>query len=120
MSKPIIWTIDDDPDVLRAVERDLRRQYGFHFAGSYYLNAAGLNEKWFLDRAGKWYVVLPDGGLIPWLAGQTLASTPRLTTLDAAVYTDPTLLFNAPLNLSSATLEDLTQYRAQYGFHAAS
>jgi len=28
MPKPVIWTIDDDPDVLRAVERDLRRQYG--------------------------------------------------------------------------------------------
>src|SRR6476620_11302959 len=27
-TKPIIWTVDDDPDVLRAVERDLRRQYG--------------------------------------------------------------------------------------------
>ncbi len=28
MSKPVIWTVDDDPDVLRAVERDLRRRYG--------------------------------------------------------------------------------------------
>ncbi len=28
MPKPVIWTVDDDPDVLRAVERDLRRQYG--------------------------------------------------------------------------------------------
>jgi thioredoxin reductase (NADPH) len=28
MPKPIIWTVDDDPDVLRAIERDLRRQYG--------------------------------------------------------------------------------------------
>ena len=28
MAKPVIWTIDDDPDVLTAVERDLRRQYG--------------------------------------------------------------------------------------------
>src|SRR5436190_1061922 len=27
MAKPVIWTIDDDPDVLRAVERDLRRHY---------------------------------------------------------------------------------------------
>jgi thioredoxin reductase (NADPH) len=27
MPKPVIWTVDDDPDVLRAVERDLRRQY---------------------------------------------------------------------------------------------
>jgi thioredoxin reductase (NADPH) len=28
MAKPVIWTVDDDPDVLRAVERDLRRRYG--------------------------------------------------------------------------------------------
>lgn len=28
MAKPVILTVDDDPDVLRAVERDLRHQYG--------------------------------------------------------------------------------------------
>jgi thioredoxin reductase (NADPH) len=28
MAKPVIWTVDDDPDVLRAVKRNLRRQYG--------------------------------------------------------------------------------------------
>lgn len=28
MSKPIILTVDDDPDVLQAIARDLRRQYG--------------------------------------------------------------------------------------------
>ena len=28
MPKPILLTVDDDPDVLRAVERDLRRKYG--------------------------------------------------------------------------------------------
>lgn len=27
-AKPILWTIDDDAGVLKAVERDLRRQYG--------------------------------------------------------------------------------------------
>ena len=27
-TKPVIFTIDDDPDVLRAVERDLRREFG--------------------------------------------------------------------------------------------
>jgi CheY-like chemotaxis protein len=27
MKKPIIFTIDDDPQVLRAIERDLRRSY---------------------------------------------------------------------------------------------
>ena len=28
MAKPVIFTIDDDPEVLRAIERDLRREYG--------------------------------------------------------------------------------------------
>jgi thioredoxin reductase (NADPH) len=28
MAKPVIWAVDDDPNVLRAIERDLRRQYG--------------------------------------------------------------------------------------------
>src|SRR6201999_1932489 len=28
MPKPVLMTVDDDPEVLRAVERDLRRQYG--------------------------------------------------------------------------------------------
>jgi thioredoxin reductase (NADPH) len=28
MSKPVILTVDDDPDVLRAIERDLRQHYG--------------------------------------------------------------------------------------------
>jgi thioredoxin reductase (NADPH) len=31
MKKPVILTVDDDVDVLRAVERDLRRQYGERF-----------------------------------------------------------------------------------------
>src|SRR5215217_5626966 len=31
MAKPVIITVDDDPDVLRAVERDLRRQYSAEY-----------------------------------------------------------------------------------------
>jgi thioredoxin reductase (NADPH) len=31
MAKPILLTVDDDPEVLRAVERDLRREYGKRF-----------------------------------------------------------------------------------------
>ena len=31
MAKPILLTVDDDPEVLRAVERDLRRRYGNEF-----------------------------------------------------------------------------------------
>src|SRR5215203_5546247 len=29
--KPVIMTVDDDPEVLRAVERDLRRKYGSEY-----------------------------------------------------------------------------------------
>ena len=28
MAKPVIFTVDDDPEVLRAIERDLRREFG--------------------------------------------------------------------------------------------
>ena len=28
MAKPILLSVDDDPDVLRAIERDLRTKYG--------------------------------------------------------------------------------------------
>jgi len=31
MAKPVIVTVDDDPEVLRALERDLRREYGGRF-----------------------------------------------------------------------------------------
>ena len=31
MAKPILLTVDDDPEVLRAVERDLRQKYGGEF-----------------------------------------------------------------------------------------
>src|SRR5438132_13864160 len=28
MAKPVLFTVDDDPEVLRAIERDLRHEYG--------------------------------------------------------------------------------------------
>jgi thioredoxin reductase (NADPH) len=31
MAKPILMTVDDDPDVLRVIERDLRSQYGAEY-----------------------------------------------------------------------------------------
>ena len=31
MGKPILLTVDDDPDVLRTIERDLRTQYGAEY-----------------------------------------------------------------------------------------
>ncbi len=31
MAKPVLLTVDDDPDVLRAIERDLRQRYSEHY-----------------------------------------------------------------------------------------
>jgi thioredoxin reductase (NADPH) len=31
MTKPILLSVDDDPDVLRAIERDPRTKYGAEF-----------------------------------------------------------------------------------------
>ncbi|WP_017300127.1 response regulator [Nodosilinea nodulosa] len=31
MAKPILFTVDDDPDVLQTIARDLRRHYGEHY-----------------------------------------------------------------------------------------
>ena len=31
MARPVIWTIDDDPEVLLAVERDVRHRYADRF-----------------------------------------------------------------------------------------
>ena len=31
MVKPILLSVDDDPDVLRVIERDLRKQYGAEY-----------------------------------------------------------------------------------------
>ena len=39
----------------------LQQTYGFHFAGSFWQNSLGQNEKWFLDQSGQWYVITPDG-----------------------------------------------------------
>ena len=31
MPKPVLLTVDDDPEVLRAIERDLRSHYSEHY-----------------------------------------------------------------------------------------
>src|SRR6185503_2050666 len=31
MARPVLLTVDDDPEVLRAIERDLRRKYANNF-----------------------------------------------------------------------------------------
>src|SRR3712207_7449232 len=41
----------------------LDQQYSLGYAGSYFLNAQGLNEKWLSGPDGAWFLILPNGEL---------------------------------------------------------
>lgn len=47
MAKPVLLTVDDDPEVLRAVERDLWREYGRRYR---VLRAGKRPKGWTADR----------------------------------------------------------------------
>src|SRR5262249_857260 len=66
---------DADGDILTysavaqgyALAYQLRQQLGLSFAGTYYTNSWGLNEKWLLGNSNQWYFILPNGELHRWL-----------------------------------------------------
>ena len=75
----------------------LKQQLGLLYAGSYYLNQWGDNEKWLKSTSGTWYCILPNGQLRKCagnLAG-TLLPANLIATLPTSFYTDPSLLWNA-------------------------
>ena len=108
-------TAGDSPDlmggVLKTGTRDLpaatsllsswKASGGFHFAGSYFQNLFGQNEKWFQDRNQNFYGILPNGNLIRYDGVSLITSevTP-VANLGVAVYDDPTLLFNAQVTIA--------------------
>jgi hypothetical protein len=75
----------------------LDQQLGLSYAGSYYLNNWGLNEKWLLGTNNVWYLILPNGELRRWSGDYTGTLSPSglVATLPAAFYADPSLLWNA-------------------------
>jgi hypothetical protein len=110
----VVW---DDPNLLlhaalnlsstaQAQLVTLSQNNGFHFAGSYYLNYLGLNEKWFQDAQNNWCYITTQGAI--YRAGSQLAQ------VDAQVWSDPTLLFKA--KLSSTAQTQLTQLQRTHGF----
>ena len=76
----------------------LKQSLGLTYAGSYFQNIRGLNEKWLIsaDRT-TWYCLLPDGELRRYAAtnAQMLSPTNLVATLDPSVYADPSKLWNA-------------------------
>jgi hypothetical protein len=89
----------------------LQQGHGFHFAGSFWQNFLGQNEKWFQDQNGRWYVITPDGTIqsakyvvlldkIPLGLGDSVSAIGKynltlIATVDPAVWDDPNLLFHA-------------------------
>ncbi|MBP86637.1 MAG: hypothetical protein CMJ64_07975, partial [Planctomycetaceae bacterium] len=118
----------------------LDQQYGFHFAGSYYTNWGGKNEKWIQDQQSRWFFLLPNGELYQWDSGAGATGT-LVASLSTDVYDDPALLHDAPIDAttnltaetgdtesgntesgdtgndsSDAEVDPLVELQSQYGF----
>ncbi|MFO0863316.1 MAG: C2 family cysteine protease [Gemmataceae bacterium] len=94
----------------------LRATHGFRFQSSLFENANGFKEKWFVDRAGSWHVLFPDG-TIRKVDADRLDRGTMVSQVDPLVYDDPSLLFNAPISLSTQATDALSQLRHDNGFY---
>lgn len=83
----------------------LKQSLNLTYAGSYFQNIRGLNEKWMIsaDRT-TWYCLLPNGELCRYAAtnAQMLSPTNVMAKLDPSVYADPSKLWNATPPVAAA------------------
>ena len=75
----------------------LKQQLGLTYAGNYFTNSWGHQEKWLLGTNQQWYFILPNGELRKWAGSMTASMTPDnlLANLNSSFYADPSLLWNA-------------------------
>jgi subtilisin family serine protease len=75
----------------------LKTSLGLTYAGSYFQNIWGKNEKWLTSKTGIWYCILPNGQLRRWTGSMatTLQPANLVTTLSTSIYADPSLILNA-------------------------
>lgn len=81
-----------------ALAYQIDQQLGLSTTGSYYLNKAGYNEEWLIDRNQQWYWLMPNGEFRRYggSATTTLQPANRVATFDPSYYTDPRKLWYAP------------------------
>jgi hypothetical protein len=75
----------------------LKQQLGLAYAGNYFANSWGYQEKWLLGANEQWYFILPNGQLRKW-AGSISASMSAaglVASLSSSYYATPSLLWNA-------------------------
>ena len=70
---------------------------GLHVQGTDWQNWGGMNEKWVLSDAGKWYFVTPDGTLYQWAGSTNVAASTVVAHVGACCYVDPDMLHDASL-----------------------
>ncbi|MGF1582309.1 MAG: PPC domain-containing protein [Gemmataceae bacterium] len=98
---PLVY---DDPEVLFQAQAtfsaatltkidELKVEPGFQHAGLYYRNWYGEDEKWFRDRNGLWYAMLPTGKIYLWNGTEDIKAGELVAELDGLVYDDPSVLF---------------------------
>lgn len=107
---PIVGS-DEDGDSLsfgaRAVVQnplaEIRDAYGLKFVGDYYEDLSGLQEKWLRGAGNTSFFILPDGDLIEWQGSfdPTATRESLIAKLDASIYEEPSLLWDADPELSA-------------------
>jgi hypothetical protein len=98
----------------------LRDNNGFWSNGNYYQNylRIGLNERWFQDSNGNWFVIAAPVGnatttqISRWNGGTSLTA---VATVNALVYDAPELLFKATAGLT-VNQTQLQALRLSFGF----
>jgi hypothetical protein len=90
----------------------LKQRLGLAFAGFYYQNSGGQNEKWLIgntnNNGNPWYFVTPAGQLYAWDGTASQATGTLLANLDPLFWAQPNRLFNAQANELNATIANNT------------
>ena len=94
---PSVWTQSSpqaasSPDLV-----NLRDSLGLRASSNEFLNYAGLNEKWVQGNNFTWFYVTPGGSFYQWdgISPRTALVSTLIRTVDATVYEDLSLLYNA-------------------------
>src|SRR5689334_1749733 len=108
-TKPILLTVDDDPEVSRAIERDLRRHYGERYRGMRAESGAGALELLRkIDERGDPVALLLADQRMPEMTGveflgQAMDVAPRAKRVLLTAYAD-----------TEAAIQAINQVRIHY------
>jgi Subtilase family/Bacterial Ig domain len=83
---------------LPALAYQIDQQLGLSTTGSYYLNKAGYNEEWLIDKNLQWYWIMPNGEFRRYGGSASAALQPAnlVATFDPSYYADPRKIWYAP------------------------